>query len=83
MYPAGTAGGDTAAGVPLLAGGVQVARGTNGKSGSGVYSIDWDGESAGPKVEELLAKCRKEGVVEKVWEHTEEEYRRITGLEAI
>jgi hypothetical protein len=78
-YPAGT-GDDTALGVPL-AGGVAVARGTSGKSGSGVYSIDWDGESSGTKVEELLAKFRKEGMVEKVWKHTEEEYKRITGLE--
>jgi hypothetical protein len=79
-YPART-GGNTVPGVPL-AGGVAVARGTDGKSGSGVYSVDWDGESAGPKVEELLAKFRKEGMVEKVWKHTEEEYKRITGLEA-
>lgn len=79
-YPART-GGNTVPGVPL-SGGVAVARGTDGKSGSGVYSVDWDGESAGPKVEELLAKFRKEGMVEKVWKHTEEEYKRITGLEA-
>jgi len=80
-YPPGT-GEDAAAGVPL-AGEVAVARGTSGKVGSGVYSIDWDGESAGPKVEVLLAKFRKEGLVEKVWEHTEEEFRRITGLDAV
>ncbi|KAI9879277.1 MAG: hypothetical protein M1830_009007 [Pleopsidium flavum] len=78
-YPTGT-GVDTAPGVPL-AGGVAIARGTSGKSGSGVYSIDSDCESAGPKVEELLAKFRKEGLVEKVWKHTEEEYKRITGLD--
>ena len=76
-YPAGI-GGDTALGVPL-AGGVAVARGTDGESGSGVYSIDQNGESAGPKTEELLAKFRKEGMVEKVWNHTEEEFQRITG----
>jgi hypothetical protein len=77
MYPAG-AGGEKAPGV---AGGVAVARGTNGEIGSGVYSINQNGESAGPKVEELLAKMRKEGVVEKLWKHTEEEYKRITGPE--
>jgi hypothetical protein len=80
-YPAGTSG-DAASGVPL-AGGVAVVRGTGGESGSGVYSVDWDGESPGPKVEELLAKFRKEGMVEKVWKHTEEEFKRITGLEAV
>jgi hypothetical protein len=77
MYPAGT-GGEKAPGVP---GGVAVARGTNGEIGGGVYSINQNGESAGPKVEELLAKMRKEGVVEKLWKHTEGEYKRITGLE--
>lgn len=79
-YPAGT-DGDVASGVPFM-GGVAVARGTDGKSGSGVYSVGSDGESAGPKVEELLAKFRREGLVEKVWNHTEEEFRRITGLVA-
>ena len=57
-YPANT-NGDVASGV-ALADGVAVARGTSGKSGSGVYSVDSGGESAGPKVEELLAKSRKE-----------------------
>lgn len=79
-YPAG-AHGNAASGVPL-ASGVAVARGTNGTSGSGVYSVDWEGESTGPKVEELLAKLRKEGVVEKIWGNTEEEFKRITGLVA-
>ena len=68
-------------GVPLL-GEVAVARGTDGKIGSGVYSVDLAGESSGPKVEKLLASFREQGVAEKFWKHTEEEYRRITGLEA-
>ena len=79
-YPAGMSR-DAASGVPMV-GGVAVARGTNGKSGSGVYSIESDGESAGPKVEELLAKFREEGMVEKVWKDTEDEFKRITGLGA-
>lgn len=79
-YPAG-AHGNAASGVPL-ASGVAVARGTDGTSGSGVYTVDWEGESTGPKVEELLAKLRKEGVVEKIWGNTEEEFKRITGLVA-
>jgi hypothetical protein len=80
-YPAET-NGYAAAGVPL-AGGVEVIKGTSGEIGSGVYSVNWDGESSGPKVEELLAKFRKEGMVEKVWKDTEEEFKRITGLEAV
>ena len=79
-YPAGT-NGDATSGVPM-AGGVAVARGTSGESGSGVYSVDWDGESSGPKVEQLLAKLRKEGIVEKAWKDTEQEFKRITGLVA-
>jgi hypothetical protein len=81
-YPAlvGTSGG-AANGVPL-AGRVEIARGTTGKSGSGVYSVDQYGESAGPQVEELLANFRKEGMVEKVWKDTEEQFQRITGLAA-
>lgn len=79
-YPAGT-NGDAASGVPL-AGGVTVARGTNSGIGSGIYSVDSQGESAEPKVEELLAQFRKEGMIEKVWKHIEDEFKRITGLEA-
>jgi hypothetical protein len=59
-FPAGT-NGDAAAGVPL-ARGVTVARGTDGITGSGTYSLDSGGESAGDKVVALLAKLRKDGV---------------------
>lgn len=75
-YPTGT--GKDASGVPL-AGELVAARGTSGEIGSGLYTVGSDGESAGPKVIELLAKSRKEGVVEKIWKHTEEEFKRITG----
>ena len=79
-YPAGTSK-DAASRVPLT-GEVTIASGTSGVLGSGVYTVDWDGESSGTKVEKLLAKFRKEGMVEKVWNHTEGEFKRITGLEA-
>lgn len=79
-YPPGV-GEDTASGVPL-ADGITVATGIGGESGSGVYSVDQNGESSGPKVQELLANYRKQGLVEQLWEHTEEEFKRITGLEA-
>ena len=71
-------GGDEAKGVPLVAGGNDVATGTNGKKGSGVYALDSEGESAGGKVLELLAKLRKEGTVEKLTEYTDTEFTRIT-----
>ncbi|KAL2126012.1 hypothetical protein VTI74DRAFT_1957 [Chaetomium olivicolor] len=69
---------DAAAGVPLPEG-VAVARGTDGKNGSGVYSISNDGESAPPRVEQLLERFRKDGNAEKVWSLVEEEFVRITG----
>ena len=65
---------DAANGVPL---GEDVASATNGKPGGGVYALDSEGESAGGKVLELLAKLRKEGMVAKLKDHTEAEFDRI------
>ncbi|KAK3899296.1 hypothetical protein C8A05DRAFT_18250, partial [Staphylotrichum tortipilum] len=76
-FPPRTAGEGEGSGVPLAAG-VEAARGTDGKPGSGVYSIGVDGESAKAKVEELLAGYRGDGTLEKVWELTEGEFTRIT-----
>ncbi|RYP09750.1 hypothetical protein DL764_001085 [Monosporascus ibericus] len=70
------------AGVPLPKG-MAVARGTDGKSGSGVYSISNDAESAPPKVEQLLGNLRKDGIAQKVWSHVEEEFVRITGAASV
>ena len=61
---------DAMASVPLVEG-LTLARGTDGESGSGVYSIDANGESANPKVEKLLAQLRSQGMVERVWENIE------------
>ncbi|KAI9686480.1 MAG: hypothetical protein M1822_003491 [Bathelium mastoideum] len=61
---------DATAGVPLVEG-LDLARGIDGQSGSGVYSIDANGESAKPRVEGLLARLKSEGMVERVWEKIE------------
>lgn len=61
-----------------LGGEVVVARGTTGMLGSGVYSVGSDCESASSATLELIAEEREKGMVEKVWQHTEEEYKRIT-----
>ncbi|MCJ1314411.1 hypothetical protein MMC25_008093 [Agyrium rufum] len=66
-----------------LTDGVEVARGTDGKVGSGVYSVDQHGESASEEVVKVLEGLRKEGVPEKIWEDTQKEFLRITGTEAI
>ena len=63
---------DTTAGVPLIDG-VALARGSDGQTGSGVYSINEKGESAGPKVERLLKTLRSQDMVERVWESIESE----------
>lgn len=64
-YSAGSS--DSAAGVPLsVVDGLSLARGTDGELGSGVYSIDASGESAGPKVEEALASLRSRGMIGQV-----------------
>ena len=62
-----------------LTDGITVAKGIDGENGSGVYSLTSDGESTGPKVEKLLSDMRKSGVVDQLWQHTESEFKRITG----
>lgn len=62
---------------------VSAMKGTNGRTRSGVYSVCADGESLGRKVEELLGKFRREGTVERLWEHIEGEFRRILGTDAV
>ncbi|KAJ5261109.1 hypothetical protein N7478_011704 [Penicillium angulare] len=69
-------------GVPL-SDGSYVSGGTNGDTGSGVYAIGWEGESAGSKQLELLAGLRKEDMVNQVWDHTVGEFKRVTGFESI
>lgn len=60
-----------------LGAGVGVAQGTAGETGSGVYSVVWDGESTPPAALELLAEYREKGAVEEVWRHTEGEFNRV------
>jgi len=76
-YPAGKKG-ENADGVPLAAG-IEIARGTDGVLGSGVYSIDMLGEPAKPHVNQVLGDYRAEGMVEWVWQNIEDEFVRITG----
>lgn len=58
-----------------------VARGSNGQVGSGIYSVNNKGESASPKVEELLAEFRENGTADKVWDYVAEDLKKITGTE--
>lgn len=63
-------------GVPLE-GGIKIAVGTDGKVGSGVYTVDSHGESGDSKVQAILSKLRREGVREAVWKHCQGEFSRI------
>lgn len=76
-FPRG--GGNADAGVPTSS----VARGTNGKNGSGVYSVSNDGETASPKIEQLLDKLRKDGTAQLVWTDVEKEFTRVTGVPSV
>ncbi|KAF2151230.1 putative short-chain dehydrogenases/reductase [Myriangium duriaei CBS 260.36] len=70
---------DTAAGVPL-GDHVDLARGTDGVPGSGVYSIDANGESASQAVEKVLAGLRTDGMVEKVMNALEEDIQSALAI---
>lgn len=59
------------------------AVGSNGEIGSGVYSVDETGESADARVQAILKELRQNGVKEKVWQHLQEEFVRITGTSAM
>lgn len=55
----------SAAGVPLCDG-LELASGINGLAGSGVYSINEKGDSAGPKTEKVLAEHVRQGLVDTI-----------------
>ncbi|KAF4173461.1 hypothetical protein CNMCM8694_008454 [Aspergillus lentulus] len=67
------ASGD-AKGVPSE--GVGIATGTDGRKGSGVYSVHLDGDT---KVQEVLSALRESGLKNKMWKLVEEESIRVTG----
>ena len=60
--------------------GEEVAVGIDGVRGSGMYSVGKDCESASTEVRELLARLRDKGLVDEVWQHTEEEFNRIAEI---
>lgn len=69
------------AGVPLDGMPLTVARGTDGRTGGGVYSLSQKLDPAGPKVEQVLRQLRKDGSAEKVWNYISGDFKRITGSE--
>ncbi|KAI1372718.1 putative short-chain dehydrogenases/reductase [Hypoxylon crocopeplum] len=67
-----------AAGVPL-SGDATVARGTDGKLGSGSYTINYDNENVSPEIDEHLAKAKADGAEERMWAHILQEIEQVTG----
>ncbi|KAK6380099.1 hypothetical protein LTS17_005287 [Exophiala oligosperma] len=57
------------------------ARGLDGHAGSGVYSLTSKGDSAAPKVENILRQFEENGTAAKVWEYVAADFRRTTGTE--
>jgi hypothetical protein len=84
---AGSAGGgggdgdDAGAGVPVEDG-LEVAKGADGVKGSGVYSVD-ENDEAVEKVFGALEPYRKRGFEDKIGEHLETEFKRITGSTSV
>ncbi|KAF2254943.1 hypothetical protein BU26DRAFT_514775 [Trematosphaeria pertusa] len=52
-----------------------VAVGADDVKGSGAYHVNWDGEAMGDS--KKMASMRAEGAEKKIWEHTEEVFRKI------
>ncbi|CAK7234282.1 hypothetical protein SBRCBS47491_008895 [Sporothrix bragantina] len=63
--------------------GIEVARGTIGKTGSGVYSINTRGEPGPPRVDEVLANLRGDGTANKLWDTIMAESKKVTGTESL
>ncbi|KAF2476339.1 uncharacterized protein BDR25DRAFT_375228 [Lindgomyces ingoldianus] len=53
----------------------ELATGSDGKSGSGAYFVSWNGEVFGES--KKMESMRNNGAREKIWEHTEEVFRKI------
>ncbi|KAI1425153.1 hypothetical protein F5Y12DRAFT_395983 [Xylaria sp. FL1777] len=59
--------------------GIDVAVGVDGKVSGGVYSIDYEAEGTSERVQELMRHYIDDNTAEKIWNHTEKEYVRVTG----
>lgn len=70
---------DVAGGVPLDIANLTVAKGTDGKVGSGVYSIDSAGKSLNEQTVAFLEGLRKDGAAEKIWTEIKGDLERICG----
>ncbi|PSR87122.1 putative short-chain dehydrogenases/reductase [Coniella lustricola] len=70
--------GNDASGVPVSKG-VAIAKGTDGKIGSGSYSVPVDCDDMSPEVEKVLVKAKAEGAEKSLWAHLMGEIKQHTG----
>ncbi|KAJ5246744.1 hypothetical protein N7468_001727 [Penicillium chermesinum] len=63
--------------------GKDIAVGSDGAIGSGVYTLDEFCESGDAKVQEVLAELRLADAGAKVWQHLQEVFKNVTGKESI
>lgn len=68
----------SAVGVPLL-GDISISAGTDGKQGSGSYSLDADYRSVSHAVQQHIARAKADGAEERLWTHVITELKQITG----
>lgn len=77
---ASSKGGAASDGVSLQ-NGLEVARGSVGKTSSGVYTISNKGEPSPPRVDEVLSGLRSDGTSKKLWDIILAESKKVTGSE--
>ncbi|KAF3771159.1 putative short-chain dehydrogenases/reductase [Cryphonectria parasitica EP155] len=74
-FPPARGGAD---GVPLSKG-VKVARGIDGKLGSGVYSVNENCDDVSLEIDRHIAKAKADGAEESLWAHLTGEIQQHTG----
>ncbi|KAJ5771832.1 hypothetical protein N7520_002361 [Penicillium odoratum] len=62
---------------------VEIAIGSDGAVGSGVYIVDENCESGDANVQRILTALRQDRVDVKIWEHLQKEFLRTTGKKSI
>lgn len=78
-FPPAAAGGHVDDGGVSLSDHVTIARGTDGKPGSGSYTINFDAENVSLDVDKHLTQARADGMEEKLWTHILQEIEQATG----
>ena len=76
MYPGAHSSASAASHLTPVPVGSHVVTGVDGKVGSGVYCVDWNGEIIN-RCESVFRTWREKGMNKKVWEHTMVAFKTI------